>query len=67
MKHAQTQSACVSWNRTGMIQLTARLGTVWLEFILKDYGTSPTQDFLNRKRIEPVEQNLIKPLGLDLS
>ncbi|HOV32277.1 MAG TPA: ATP-binding protein [Candidatus Hydrogenedens sp.] len=55
--------------RSGMIKLMARLGTVWLEFVLKDYGISPPEDFLNRERgktIEYGEKTLIKPHGLGL-
>jgi len=55
--------------RTGMMQLTVRLGTVWLEFELNNYGDSPPKDFLICKEIEFKKMNKqapIKPHGLGL-
>lgn len=52
--------------RSGIIQLSARLGTVWLEFELQDCGTCPPRDFLDREERKNIEPSMIKPHGLGL-
>ncbi len=52
--------------RSEFIQLSARLGTVWLEFELQDCGTCPPKDFLNREKSKNIEPASIKPHGLGL-
>ncbi len=52
--------------RSGIIQLSARLGTVWLEFELQDCGTCPPPDFLNKEKKSNIKSATIKPHGLGL-
>ncbi|HOK09530.1 MAG TPA: ATP-binding protein [Candidatus Hydrogenedens sp.] len=53
-------------SRSGIIQLTARLGTVWLEFEIQDCGACPPKNFLDRKEVAPLQPTTIKPHGLGL-
>lgn len=52
--------------RSGLIQLSARLGTVWLEFELQDCGSCPPENFLKKEKRTPIRPNAIKPHGLGL-
>jgi len=52
--------------KSGIIQLSARLGTVWLEFELQDCGTCPPKDFLLREKRNNITPANLKPHGLGL-
>ncbi len=52
--------------RSGIIQLSARLGTIWLEFELQDCGSCPPKDFLHREKRNDITPTTIKPHGLGL-
>lgn len=53
-------------SKSGIIQLSARLGTVWLEFELQDCGACPPKDFLLREKSINVTPANLKPHGLGL-
>ncbi|HOQ32480.1 MAG TPA: ATP-binding protein [Candidatus Hydrogenedens sp.] len=52
--------------KSGIIHLSARLGTVWLEFELQDCGNCPPKDFLIREKRNDVTPEKLKPHGLGL-